>query len=192
MKRKQNEQQTLTGGIKSDLAVFGNLRVLTLAAMLCAMSVVLGYLSKAIFGTGPLRLTFENLPTVLGAISFGPFVGGMIAIAADLFSCLMAGQGPNPLIAVGSVSVGVIAGVLGRYVLRRRSYPALLSIELCAHLVGSVTLKSLALYTMGFALPLLLPRLPIYLGIAAAEALLLYLILKRGSVTALLERMRRK
>ena len=99
--------------LRRDVAVFGNLRVLCFAAMLCAMSVVLGYVAKLIFGTAPYRITFENLPIIFGGISFGPLVGAMIAVAADLCSCLFASQGPNPLILVGSFSVGLVSGFVG-------------------------------------------------------------------------------
>ncbi len=150
------------------------LRVLTLSAMMAAMSVVLAYLAKLIFGTGPLRVTFENLPIIFSGMAFGPVVGAAVAVVADLSSCLMAGQTPFPLITVAAASVGVVSGVLGRWVLRSRRFWAVLLVECSAQLVGSVILKTIALYTFGYHWALLVWRLPVYVGIAAVEAFLLF------------------
>lgn len=158
-----------------DLTLRG-LRVLTLSAMLAAMSVVLAYLAKLIFGTGPLRVTFENLPIILGGMAFGPVVGAAVAVVADLSSCLMAGQTPFPLITVAAASVGVVSGVLGRWVFKSRRYLPILIVELSAQLVGSVVLKTVALYLFGYHWALLIWRLPVYLGIAAIESFLLFVL----------------
>ncbi|MBE6690631.1 MAG: folate family ECF transporter S component [Ruminococcaceae bacterium] len=187
-KFKKNAPFSLGRRLRRDLAVFGNLRVLCLAAMLAAMGVVLGYLAKLLFGTGPLRITFENLPIIFGGITFGPFMGAMIAVISDLCSCLFSGQGPNPLIAVGSVSIGFFSGFFGNYLFRRRRFFHLFLVEELTHLIGSVTIKSLALYTMGYAWPLLLPRLPIYIAIACCEAAMLRVLLQSRHLNELLER----
>ena len=79
-----NEKSSTLGRISDDLRVFGSVRVLCLSAMLCAMSYVLAYLAKMIFGLGPVRFTLENLPIIFGGVSFGPFVGAMIAAAAHI------------------------------------------------------------------------------------------------------------
>ena len=186
------ENQQKNGGTRRNLPLFGNLRVLCLAAMLAAMGVVLGYLAKLIFGEGMIRITFENLPIVFGGIVFGPFVGAGIAVVADLASCLLAGQAPVPLITVGSLSIGFLSGVLGRYVLRSRRYGSLLVIELAVHAVGSFFLKSLALHLyFGFAWQLLLLRIPTYLLIAVFEAFFLCVLLRNPHLNSLLKRMMR-
>ena len=164
--------------LRRDLAVFDNLRVLCVAAMLAAMGVALAFLAKQIFGTGPLRITFENLPIIFGGLSFGPFMGAAIAVISDISSCLLSGQGPNPLIMVGSASIGILSGLLGNYVLRRRRFLHLLVIGEVTHLVGSVLIKSAALATMGIAIPTLLPRIPIYIAIACCEAAILRVLLQ--------------
>ena len=103
--------------LRRDLAVFGNLRALCMAAMLAAMAVVLGYLAKLLFGTGPFRITFENLPIIFGGLLFGPFMGAVMAVVADLCSCLFSGQAPYPLISVGTMTIGLASGFLGNYLL---------------------------------------------------------------------------
>jgi len=186
----KEKREGLAGKLRRDAAALSRVRVLCFSAMLAAMSVVLAYLAKLVFGLGPIRVTFENFPIIFGGISLGPFVGAMIAVVADLSSCLMSGQAPNPLILVGSILVGAVAGVLGRYVFVAKKWISLFLVELLAQLVGSVLVKSVALYVyFGYHPLLLLPRLPLYLGIAVAESYLLFAIYKNKNLTALLERM---
>ena len=183
---------TVRAKLHRDVAVFANLRVLCFAAMLAAMSVVLAYLAKLIFGLAPFRITFENFPIIFGGISFGPFVGAMIAAVADLCSCLLSGQAPNPLIMVGSISIGILSGVLGGYLIRGRRLLCLFSIELITQLIGSIVIKSLALHIyFGYAWLTLLPRVPVYLGIIVAEAYLLLTIFKSKQLRVLTERIRK-
>ena len=173
---------------KRDMKARLRVRVLALCAMLAAMSVVLAYLAKLIFGLGPVRITFENLPIIFGGVTFGPVAGVMVALAADLCSCLWAAQAPNPLILLGSALVGAIAGVLGRYVCVGKRWLSFFLIEFFAHLVGSIVVKSWALYTYyGYHVLLLLPRVPLYLVIALAESYLLCVICRNKGVTTLLK-----
>ena len=69
---------------KEDLEVFGKVKVLTLTAMLVAMSVVIGILCKN-FLTWNIyyRFTLENLPIFFAAIAFGPFIGAAAGVLAD-------------------------------------------------------------------------------------------------------------
>ena len=188
-----NEKSSTLGRISDDLRVFGSVRVLCLSAMLCAMSYVLAYLAKMIFGLGPVRFTLENLPIIFGGVSFGPFVGAMIATAADLCSCLAAGQGPNPLVLVGSISIGLVSGAVGRYIFKSRRFVSLLLVELITHVIGSLIIKSLALHIFyGYAPVLLLPRIPVYAVIIVIEAYALRLLFRNRQIRTLLERIRRK
>ncbi len=158
------------------------IRKLCLCALLCAMSVTLAYVAKMIFGTGPLRLTFENLPILFAGVVYGPLWGGAVAVVADLCSCLFAGQAPVPLITLGALCIGLLAGIVAR-LLRRTTFPALLLTELAAQLIGSVGLKSAALHIyFGYPLLVLLPRLPIYIGIAIAESYLLFMLLSHPAI----------
>lgn len=190
---KKRESSGIRGAVLKDVTALGQVRVLCLCAMLSAMSVVLAYLAKLVFGLGALRVTFENFPIIFGGIAFGPLAGALVAIVADLCSCLWAAQAPNPLILVGAAAVGVTAGVLGRYVLKKKQWWSLFWVELAAQFLGSVLLKSFALHVYyGYAPLLLLLRVPIYLGIAICESYLLCAIYKNKSFVALLERMCRK
>ena len=190
---KKRESSGIRGAVLKDVTALGQVRVLCLCAMLSAMSVVLAYLAKLVFGLGALRVTFENFPIIFGGISFGPFVGAMIAVVADLLSCLLSGQAPNPLIFLGSISIGIVAGILGRYVFTRKKWTSFFLVELFAQLTGSIVLKSWALHAyFGYAWLVLLPRVPVYLGIIVAESYLLFAVYKNRHLVSLLERMYQK
>lgn len=193
MKEKRKSDHSVRDKLRLDMSAPGHLRVLCFAAMLAAMSVVLATLAKLVFGTGPLRVTFENFPIVFGGISFGPLIGAMIAAVADLLSCLISGQAPNPLILVGSVTIGVVSGIFGRYVLPSRNWLSLWAVDALAEIVGSVVLKSWALHAyFGYDWLLLLPRVPVYLVIIVGESYLLFTVFKSKPLLALLERIYQK
>lgn len=157
-----------------------SIRLLTSAALLASVSVVLAFLAKSIFGTSPIRITFESLPIFFGSMLFGPAVGALIAVSADLLSCFLSGMVPNPVITVGAALIGLIAGVLYRYLLPSR-FPKLrvFLAVMSAHIFGSMIVKSLGLYVFyGWAI---LYRIPIYLATAVIESLILiYLTANEG------------
>ena len=169
-------------------------RMLCLAALLAALSFLLGWLAKSIQGEAPVRITLEGLPIVFAALSLGPFYGAGAAVVADLLSCLLAGMAPLPLITAGAGCIGLIPGVLSLLLRRRVSEPprffSLLAFDGVAHLVGSVLLKSYALshyYGLDFLLTLL-ARLPVYCGVILVESYLLYILLRSSAVRRELER----
>ena len=165
-----------------------NIKVLTISAMMIALSAVIGYVCKTIpvlnLGTG-LRITFENLPIIIAGIMFGPVVGGCVGCVADLLSCLFSGQAPLPWVLVGSISVGVVAGLSSRFIVRKNGILKLIVSELLAHLVGSMIIKTIALYTI-FG-PIVLFRIPMSIGIAAVEIILLCAIYKNKTVRNLID-----
>ena len=97
---------------------FKNIRSLTLAAMLTAVSVVIGIVCKNFlnFGGGLFRVTFENLPIILAAILMGPAVGGAVGVASDLISYMLSSQiyPPNLLVTAGAAAVGIMAGIVSK------------------------------------------------------------------------------
>ena len=170
------------------IGLFGSIRVMTMSAMLVALSAVIGYVCKTIpalnLGTG-LRITFENLPIILAGVMFGPVVGGCVGGVADLLSCLFSGQTPIPLVLVGSVSVGIAAGVFSRFVIRKKGFLRIAVAEVVAHLIGSVIIKTAALYSV-FG-PIVLYRIPISIGIVVVEILLIYAMYKNKNVRNLID-----
>lgn len=169
-------------------------RILCLAAFLAALSFLLGLLAKSIQGTSPLRFTVEGLPAVFAGVTIGPILGAVVGVAADLLSCLLAGQAPLPLISIGAALIGFIPGVLSRLLLRQReqhgkpNYPFVLLCDGAAHAIGSVLVKSAALSSF-YGFDTLLWRLPIYVGVVLLESYLLYALLRTDAVRQELERL---
>ena len=157
-----------------------NVRVLTLCAMLTAMSVVIGIFCKSFlnFGGGLFRITFENLPILMTGILFGPILGGVVGIASDMISYLLSGQvyPPNLIVTAGAASVGIVSGVVAKVVSKeRRTVGIILSAGL-AHLIGSMIIKPIGLYQFyGWAT---LWRIPLYCVIAPLEIFILCLLFR--------------
>ena len=125
---------------------FKSARILTAAAMLTALSVVIGILCKNLFTFNVYyRITFENLPIILCGILFGPVVGAMSGACADIVSCLMStNPAVNPLITLGAICVGLISGLVPK-LLVRKSCPTQYALSVAlAHLIGQVGIKSIA------------------------------------------------
>ena len=174
---------------KEKNGAFGALETLTVSAMLTAISIVIASLCKVIpflnFGIG-LRITFENMPIIMAGIFFGPIVGGCVGLATDIISCITAGMVPIPLVTVGATSIGVIAGVLSKYIVKKKGIPQIAVSVVASHAIGSMIIKSLGLwqyyYNFGAGGITLLFRIPIYIGIIIVEIAVISLLLKNSAI----------
>ena len=184
--------------MKRDVLVVGNLRVLCVCAMLAAMSLILG---KFLQIPNPfqevIRISFENLPVIMAGIAFGPVMGLMTGVVADLLGCLLYGYSINPIITLGAGVAGLAAGVMGSWLLRRFTMLRVIAATVLAHLLGSVLIKSFGLakwylssYQMGIW-ELVAWRLLTYAIVGTAECVILCLLFRRRAFTSQLERMRR-
>ena len=120
------------------------LNVITLAAMLTAMSVVIGIFCKNFlnFGGGLFRITFENLPIILSGIVFGPIIGAVVGVASDMVSYFLSAQvyPPNLVVTLGAAVVGAVSGIVSRVIIKKRGYGQIIASGVSAHLIGSVML----------------------------------------------------
>ena len=193
------EKNGIKERLRDDIGAFGNVRLLCFAAMLAAMSIIIGkFLQIPNPFQNIIRISFENLPILLSGIAMGPFIGALTGIVADLLGCVLYGYAINPIITLGAGAVGLISGVMANYVVRRMLVARVICAAVAAHLVGSVVIKSLGLaawflksYDMGL-FELMLWRLLTYAVIATAECVILCLLLRHRAVATLLERMRKK
>ena len=164
---------------------------LTFGAMLAAMSVIIGMICKSYlnFGEGLLRVTFENLPIILAGIFLGPITGGMVGIISDLMSYLLSPQtfALNPIITLGACMVGVMSGLVAKFVVRERGIKQIILSASAAHIVGSMIIKPVGLFQ--FYQWSVLVRIPLYLVIAPLEIFLLCLLWKQKSFRKLFEKM---
>lgn len=169
-------------------------RSLTLAAMLIAMSVVIGIFCKSVlnFGAGLFRVTFENFPIIISGILFGPIVGGAVGLGSDLISYLLSGQTypPNLIVSLGATLVGVISGTVSKFFVKRRGTAQVILSGSLAHLIGSMIVKPIGLFAFyGWAV---LWRIPLYLVIAPLEILIICLLFKNATFNRLTDSIGKK
>lgn len=157
--------------------------MLTIAAMLTAMSVVIGIVCKTFlnFGNGLFRITFENMPIILSGILFGPIIGGLVGLASDMVSYLLSPQilPPNLVVTAGAMAVGVLSGIFAKYVVRKKGTAQIIISASVAHIVGSMIIKPIGLYQ--FYQWGVLMRVPLYLIIAPLEIIVLCLLFKSNA-----------
>ena len=172
-------------------AVKAALKRLTLGAMLAAMSVVIGMFCKSFlnFGGGLWRITFENLPIILAGIFLGPLTGGLVGIVSDLTSYLLSPQiyPPNLVVTFGAFTVGMVSGLVARFIIRERGAKQIVLSASAAHVIGSMIIKPIGLFQ--FYQWAVLVRIPLYLVIAPLEILLLCLLWRQKSFRKLFEKM---
>lgn len=165
------------------------IKILTCAAMLTAMSVIIGIFCKNFmnFGMGLFRVTFENFPIILTGILFGPVIGGIVGGATDLISYLLSSQvyPPNLIVTLGAVTIGVLSGIVSRTVVQKRGASQFIVSGALAHFVGSVIIKSIGLYQ--FYGILVLWRIPLYIVIASIEIVLMCLLYRNANFRKLLD-----
>lgn len=103
-----------------------DIKTLVMASFLTAISIVLTrffYLMIPLAGLpSTLRVSFGEIPIMMSGFLFGPLVGGLTGLAADLIGVLINPQGAYfPGFTVSSILWGVIPGVFGQ-LFRRKGY----------------------------------------------------------------------
>ena len=160
-----------------------NVKALTTAAMLTAMSVIIGIICKNFlnFGGGLFRITFENLPIILCGILYGPVVGGAVGAATDLISYFLSAQiyPPNLIVTLGATMVGITAGVFAKFIVKKRGYAQIIVSGAVAHIIGSMIIKPIGLFQ--FYQWSVLFRIPLYLVIAPIEIIILCLLYRNSA-----------
>lgn len=178
------QNNTISGNIK----IFGNIRVLIIAALFIAMSSVFGKL-LAVDVTPFIRISIENLPILMAGIFFGPFVGGAVGLGADLLGCALKGYPVAPIITLGFVSIGVLSGIISMKLKSDKPFNLALSVFI-PHIISSMIIKSIGLHVhYGHAIPVLLWRIPTYILIAAFEFTIIYLLTRNSAFSQQLNRM---
>ena len=179
-----NTANTKKRTIGSEIRLFGSVRVLVISALFVAMSIVLGKFLSIKIGDF-LRISFENLSLLMGGMMFGPLVGMAIGVVADLVGCFLYGYSPVPLITVGAAAIGFISGFVFNYTGIKKLLPRVAVSAFAAHIIGSMIIKSAAQYFfMGAPLAELALRIPIYIGIAAAETAIIFVLFSNKGFAA--------
>ena len=88
-----------------------NTRSLTVAAMLLAVSVILSFLKIPV--TNLIEIRFNSLPIAISGYLFGPVMGGIVGMLADILGYIVKPTGPFfPGFTISSAVTGVIYGCL--------------------------------------------------------------------------------
>lgn len=181
--------------VKTNVRLFGSTRVLIVAALLAAMSIVLGKFGAINIGNS-IRIGFGGLPIQMAGIFFGPVIGAAVGLVADVIGCLLKGYAINPIITMGSTCIGLFSGLMFHYALRPMKsvlLPKIAVSTIAAHAVGSMFITSLGLYAY-YHTPFetLILRVPIYIITAVIETAVIYLMLKNKAFAAELDKVRNK
>lgn len=180
------------------IKLYGSVKVLCLSALLTAMSVILAFICKLYLNFdvlgGSVRITFENLPIIFSGIAFGPLVGTAVGASADIINTAVSKYGIggiNPIITLGSASIGFLSGLIFKYYKSKSLNKSLLLSVSISHLIGSVIIKSLGLYLyhyyveidlFGIKLNSLFLRIPTYIIIGFIEYKLISVFLKNQTI----------
>ena len=165
--------------------------LITLFAMLTALSVVVGILCKNLFTVAVYyRFTLENIGIIFAGIFFGPGAGALVGVAVDVISCLLStNPAVNPVITLGALTVGVTAGVVAKFIVRERGMRQYIVSAAAAHLLGQVIIKSI-----GKILYFGMPWYGIFIGLVcsalacAAEVMIIRTLLKNTEIRKFLFR----
>ncbi len=154
-------------------------KILVVATFFASISLVCGkFLAFSIGDT--LRFSFENLPLILVGMLFGPTVGALTAVTADIIGCILRGYAINPILTFAAAFIGFLAGILYDVLKKTSIYIRVsVSVILC-HIFGSVFIKTVGLciwYSTPFLITLL-QRSINYAIVSVAELIVLIIILK--------------
>ena len=154
---------------------------LALSGVLIAMSVAIGIICKNFLTFGIYyRITFENLPVILAGIILGPVYGAAVGALSDVVSCISSvNPVVNPVITVGAAAVGLVAGLIPKLIVRKRSLLQYALSAYSAHLIGQVALKSVG-KMLYYGMPLYgaFIGLGISVAVAAVETFIVFSIMK--------------
>ncbi len=129
------------------MASYKKTRVLVASALLCAISIIMGKFLQIPVGES-LRFSFENTPLFLAGFMFGPWVGALTALAADVLGSILRGYTINLYITLGAVLIGFVSGTV--FLLLKKT-PVILKIALAvsiSYALGAVLVKTIGLSHM--------------------------------------------
>lgn len=170
---------------------FKKIETITTAAMIGAISVILGYFTLEVGSY--LRIGFSGVSNQLVYYLFGPTVGGLFGGAIDLLKFLIKPTGEFfPGYTLGAMIAGVLYGCF--FYKSKLTFLRVLLAELTVSMVSNVLLGTLwlhLLYGKGFLI-LLPTRVVKNLVMAPVNALLFYTIAKALEASGVFQLLRKK
>lgn len=153
-----------------------NLEVLCTSALLVAVGVILGFFKIPI--TQLIEIRLQSVPYAIGAMLFGPAIGGLIGGLVDFLSYIVKPTGPYfPGFTVSAVVTGVIFGLLLH---KKTTIPRIILAEVLRTLIVGMVLNPLwlsILYGNGFW-AVFIARLPAQLVMLPINCIIMIAIVK--------------
>lgn len=151
-------------------------------ALLSAISIILSRFC-VIYFTDQLRLSFGNIPIIIAGFLFGPVAGAMVGGVTDIIgAAMMSGYGWYPPLTVTPIIIGLVAGSLRYFVLRKPRFYRIGLITILANLLATIGWSTVCLSWL-YGTPvwtLITVRLPFYIGVAVLEAVVIFAMLRSG------------
>ncbi|MFR6379160.1 MAG: folate family ECF transporter S component [Evtepia sp.] len=132
--------------------------------------------------TPTLRVEFGNLPIFLAGLFLGPASGVIVGGLADVLGATLSGVVYCPPPTLAAMFIGLLAGLLRRWVLAKPSFWKSWSLTLLADVLAKMlwtTYWLTVLYGTAF-LPLLAVRVPLYLVVSLIEGFVVFRLVKSG------------
>lgn len=165
-----------------------SLRRMLAYALLTALGIVFSRILA--IDAGVLRFNLGSVPPLLAGIWFGPAAGALVGAVADMLGGLMVGYTLNPVITAGAASIGLVAGLVWRYLPGRESVRLTTGV-FAGHIVGSLCINSLALHLFySVPWPALAMRIPTYLILSAIESAVILLLMRSRGLRESVEKLK--
>ena len=169
-----------------------NVKVLCCVALFVAISIISGKFLAISLGD-IIRISFENLTIILSGMMFGPIVGAITGVCADLLGCILRGYNIIPVLTIGAASIGFFAGVTYNFSFKLSAFVKILLSCLIPHLIGSVVIKSIGL-SLYYDMPLVetfITRCINYMIVISAETFVLYVLVRNKAFVTQIKRIKR-
>lgn len=151
------------------------MKKVTFATMLAAISVVIDILVKNLIGTNTIGTAYYAIPILIAAIFLGFKYSVVIAILADAVGVILAGQPFLPLFMVGPILWGLIPGL---FLNKKSNLLKIILVVFGTHLLVT-TANSFALYIhIHKSFAAMLAELPLRLLLVIPNSLIIGLLSK--------------
>lgn len=160
-----------------------NTRSIVFLGLMAALSIVLTRLLSITVDPHTLRLSLGNVPVILVSLWFGPIEGAVVGFIADFIGAnVFSPYGWNPLLAPSSAIMGLLPAIIYKAFRNKFSFLNVLAVTLLTNCAGTIAYSTFALARMSNLsyLYVLSIRLPVYIAVAAVEAVCIYYLTKSG------------
>lgn len=152
------------------------LRFLSLAGILTALSIALDVLVKQVIPAADFGLPYYAIPLIIGGIVLGPIYGALMGLVSDNVGFILFVRGGyNPLFSLSAIIWGFLPGLL----LNKKSSNLRIGIVLTITHILATLLNTFALYmvvSLDYAigsLSLRLPMMPVNIAILSIVTVIL-------------------